>query len=692
MPTELFANNAVTTVSSGGTTAPAAGTTETWTVASSAKFPAASSSANPARQFAVVDSAAQTEIIRVIDVSGTSWTVIRGVEGTTPVAHTTGFTVAAIVTNWGLKQLKAGADLVALRQWYAALADVQNSPADVVVFGDSIVEGANVTDPELRWVNQMRDQIRATYPVQGVGGGPNYLPVNYVGTVTDAAVLAGSPPLGLGGLGWRSVILSTASHSATFNNVTGTSFKVWYTRGTGTGVGSYQVTGPGFTGAVTTFATVNAAGTTDDGQTALITFPSRGTYTVTIKWSSGGGVYFQGLAVYDGDETKGVRLWESGWFGQTTSGWVGALDQSFITGRYGTPITPDLVVIALGTNDIVNLIPAATTKANLLQLITYFRNAQTVPPSFLLVAYPQRDLTGVTPVDPWARYVQVMAEIADTEDDVAILDMTERMPAVQGDVLGLYSDSVHPSAKGQASIGATVANFISEDRKPGAANLVRTKVLSLTPTANATAASGDLWSDPTTTPNVLKFHDGSKVVNVGGWEMLWSGTLAAAATTLTSGTLAARDELLIAVRVTGQSAVDLPALRFNGDTAANYRSRYITVPAVSGVVVTDVPSTSTSAARLSGVPSVVTTMRRTMNVQINNRLADPKVGLVETGIGSAAAATQTGIDLSGQFEWVNTAAQITSVQLLTMTSANPGAAGTGTFSAGTGFIVFGRNL
>lgn len=41
MAVEVFANQAVTTVSSGGTDAPASGTQETWTVTSSATFPTA---------------------------------------------------------------------------------------------------------------------------------------------------------------------------------------------------------------------------------------------------------------------------------------------------------------------------------------------------------------------------------------------------------------------------------------------------------------------------------------------------------------------------------------------------------------------------------------------------------------------------------------------------------------------------
>jgi hypothetical protein len=97
---ELFASDrATTTVSSGGTTAPAGGTQETWTVASSAMFGAASTGVS---QFHVADPAAPTEIVAVTNVSGTTWTVTRGAESTTPVTHAAGFTVYQVVTTAGL--------------------------------------------------------------------------------------------------------------------------------------------------------------------------------------------------------------------------------------------------------------------------------------------------------------------------------------------------------------------------------------------------------------------------------------------------------------------------------------------------------------------------------------------------------------------------------------------------------------
>ena len=106
MALEVYANQPSTTVSSGGTDAPVAGTQQTWTVASSSAFPAASSSGTPPTQFHVADasSSASSELIAVTDVSGTTWTVTRGAEGTTPVAHASGFTIYQVVTANAMQQ------------------------------------------------------------------------------------------------------------------------------------------------------------------------------------------------------------------------------------------------------------------------------------------------------------------------------------------------------------------------------------------------------------------------------------------------------------------------------------------------------------------------------------------------------------------------------------------------------------
>lgn len=95
MVTELFANLPSTTVSSGGTDAPSGGSSESWTVASSTSFPAAVTGVS---QFHISDPSAPSEIMAVTNVSGSTWTVTRGAESTTPVTHSAGFTVKQVVT------------------------------------------------------------------------------------------------------------------------------------------------------------------------------------------------------------------------------------------------------------------------------------------------------------------------------------------------------------------------------------------------------------------------------------------------------------------------------------------------------------------------------------------------------------------------------------------------------------------
>jgi hypothetical protein len=111
MASEQFANLATTTVVSGGTTAPTAGTVETWTVASSGSFPTLSAG----QQFRIVeaDSVRQAEIILVTAISGTSWTVTRGVEGTATLAHPSGFTIVQTVTAAEFSKWEAGVQSVA---------------------------------------------------------------------------------------------------------------------------------------------------------------------------------------------------------------------------------------------------------------------------------------------------------------------------------------------------------------------------------------------------------------------------------------------------------------------------------------------------------------------------------------------------------------------------------------------------
>ena len=172
MTVEVFAENqATTTITSGGTDAPSPGTSQMWTAASSAMFPAASSAATPPTQFHIADTApgSTSEIIAVTNVSGTTWTVTRGAESTTPVAHNAGFAIYQVTTTGFLGGLPAALNATA---WLNVTKTPYN--ADPAGASDS--------------TTAFRDAITA---LSAFGGGVLYCPTGtYKLTPTSATVPA----------------------------------------------------------------------------------------------------------------------------------------------------------------------------------------------------------------------------------------------------------------------------------------------------------------------------------------------------------------------------------------------------------------------------------------------------------------------------------------------------------------------
>jgi len=109
-PIEVWTPLAQGTVTSGGTSAPAAGTSESWTVSVAAAFPAA---VNGAQHFYVADPAANSETIEIrVCAGGTgsqSWTAVRGADGTSPVTHAGGFTVVQVMAAQTQRDARAPA-------------------------------------------------------------------------------------------------------------------------------------------------------------------------------------------------------------------------------------------------------------------------------------------------------------------------------------------------------------------------------------------------------------------------------------------------------------------------------------------------------------------------------------------------------------------------------------------------------
>ncbi len=164
-----------------------------------------------------------------------------------------------------------------------------------------------------------------------------------------------------------------------------------------------------------------------------------------------------------------------------------------------------------------------------------------------------------------------------------------------------------------------------------------------------------------------------------GWQMLGVGVLGSNANTLTAITIAARDEIMVVVRLVGYDTADTCALRFNGDTGTNYNSRHMSV-AVAGTTWSNQFNSGDTMVKLAPSNSV---RSRSFSMMIGNHATSYKQVAISSALGGSGATNEPIVSLSSG-GWFNLADQITSVQLIT-TGAN-------NMLTGTGIAIYGRNF
>jgi hypothetical protein len=118
MPTEMYANNASTTLSAAISSTSAT----SCSVASSSGFPVATNVAVAysngyvgLQQFRVL---IDSEILIVVNISGTTWTITRGVEDTAAATHASGATVTMLLTGENVLATSAAVATGANPHWY----------------------------------------------------------------------------------------------------------------------------------------------------------------------------------------------------------------------------------------------------------------------------------------------------------------------------------------------------------------------------------------------------------------------------------------------------------------------------------------------------------------------------------------------------------------------------------------------
>lgn len=336
-----------------------------------------------------------------------------------------------------------------LRKFQIALGSRDVAPVNIWFGpGDSITEGQGATTVARRWQARAAAAIRARFPVAGVTGGAGAVPAFYEATTigqpgTTSGTVVKQTSLGMGG---RAYAIAPGGYIEW--TVTGTSVDIVYALVPNSSDVTVSVDGTD----VASFPTTTAGATTD-GKLYRVTFGSAGQRVVRVRPTHASNyARVCGIVVYNGDETKGVRFYDVSKFGTTSGFWAGGgADGNSLT-ALAAAMPPSLVVMTLGANDYATNVAPATYKANMLTTIAKIR-AGGVSPSFLLMGIYLR---GGTYTYPWADYQTAMREVADADLDISYIDLEARMPAVTGDTLGLYSDTVHLSDKGNGLVAGIV--------------------------------------------------------------------------------------------------------------------------------------------------------------------------------------------------------------------------------------------
>jgi lysophospholipase L1-like esterase len=342
-----------------------------------------------------------------------------------------------------------------LLSWHAALANRRWAPAVVAVLGSSSSEGVGASGPGRGYVPALAQNLRDAFPVVGVGGGGNPAGAgggdNYVaawGTPRWWPVTTGGGAVRSKTAGWglKAVDLVAAGQSLTLT-FTGTSVRVWYSAVPAGGAFSVTVDGVAAGVAVGTASAGDAA----SWRSAPL---GPGRHTIVVTSEGGGTVRVHGFATFDGDEERGVQVYNGGHGGRTSGDFVKGATAWVPRLR---SLQPHLVILQLGVNDWRIGVPAAVMRQNLQKIIAMVRANTTTEPSFVVYGPPR--VGADRRVQDFANYTDAWREVA-AEDTggpgggsgVAWFDLAARQLSPSSDNrLGLYcEDLVHMTDRGAA--------------------------------------------------------------------------------------------------------------------------------------------------------------------------------------------------------------------------------------------------
>jgi hypothetical protein len=347
---------------------------------------------------------------------------------------------------------------IALRNFHAALANRDNATCKVWYMSDSTGEGTG-TDTEIKRIsNRLKYALMNRFPTSGLAANlqTDFVNASAINPAMPAPwALTGAWTLNQNyGPGGRALNINSVGAKLTRTDIA-TSITLCYARGASTGTLELKKDGVSQGTAVTTNAS-----TLDGGAT---TFSSLGGASAVydIVHNAGGSVYSEGAIIYNGDESKGIKVFDASHHGWTST--------SAVTNHHGgTPVrlqslittfSPDLVILGFGLNDMTGNITTTTFKANLITLINDILAAKPLA-SIVILAEHLRTATGN---EPWDGYIQVKYDVAALYTNCTVFDFSPRTNLVpQGgtDSYGFFADEVHQTALGQSQLASLLCEYL----------------------------------------------------------------------------------------------------------------------------------------------------------------------------------------------------------------------------------------
>lgn len=409
------------------------------------------------------------EIVWCTSRTGNVLTVQRGQLGTSGVAHGSG---VQIVNTPLAHQQEAYNDHVMdnknhgrpfiqeLRGWYAALSgsSVGTNPAKVAFIGDSI------TEYPYYYLNRLETMFKTKFAGGTASDGISRTsftqtptPFHHVDAQSlspDWDVIDGvlDNNYGPGGYAYE---LAAATSDYAETTVTCDKITLFYTVQQAGGC-DIDISIDG--GLPTTISTTDAGVTgAESGRTWSTGDLGWGDHKIRVTASGTGTAIIDGAYFHQEDSVSGVQIYNFGHNGWTYS----AFNPSGHQGTWDTleNLTPDLIVVYLGTNDYPSGVSSFQTNVE-----AFFDEIDSrTPNSEVLIVAPHASQNRSTGTPPWSDFVQVLREKSG-EHGYAFLDLYEAMGdvGVSYDTYDLSGDGTHPSGDGASLIATAIWNVIGE--------------------------------------------------------------------------------------------------------------------------------------------------------------------------------------------------------------------------------------